>query len=335
MCQVLNRNPNLSTQLSYYTPLTSPTGKIYVPLATDLHWPTNLLLTAAQPDNRVETFPDGNLKHMFSHEYLGETVTEERTAGERYQPVLVQGRRQITFPPTPTDCLFDGGVRDCYVHWLKMPGTSFTQASPMSSEDLISSSRGTKVFRAEKRRGGALYSRSVIFNQRGEPDGYGTLIILIELSWFLGPPDQVKIDLYAHAFRHQEERKEIRIPPFLQEYRPSLVDAWQLAEKGFERNCNAFPTDLKARRDLWLIGDSEYRARISERNWIEVFDEITEPWQLAEACSALEPPEFSHRRTPNKRGRDMVKAYCDQRPDRAQMIQQFWEEAGAMLKIRQ
>ncbi len=330
MCQILPP-PGVGGQLNSYAPL-SLGDETYVPLATNLHWSTDFLLQAAKPRSEVEVYSDGRRKHMFSHEYIGEVITEDRSEGAIYRPVIVLGRRKITFPATHPKFPFTGGARDCYVHWLTMPGAEFTHGRPLDNANLIAAAGDVKVFRAQKKRGGALYSRSVTFDAQGEPNGYSTTVVLIEFAWYLGPPDNVKLDLYAHTYAHEDERAQIETPRFLTQFRPSLLEAWLRAKKGFDQTCQAFPQETRDQHNLWLAEAPAYGKKLLGRNWMDVFDEITDTWQLVEACRVLTPDEFSHRRTLNKRGRDMVNAYCSQKPGRADLFQRLWEEASVVLK---
>lgn len=77
--------------------------------------------------------------------------------------------------------------------------------------------------------------------------------------------------------------------------------------------------------------EENFAAIVSELDWVAALDMAEEPWQLAVICRTLQPPEFAQRRTPYKRGRDMVAQYLSRRPGRADLVQQMWDKIKLQL----
>lgn len=331
MCQLLEQEPALADQPSgYYEPFLGQHG-YYVPLTSDQHWSTGYILQAAEPMTEVEVFRDGNRKHMFSHKWYSQTVVEARTT-ERFVPVVVSGPGYLNIPATSLP--YTGGTRDCYTFWLPLEGGRFASGATLFHA-------GRRHVYQIKRAAGCLLTRTMTFDTDGQPSGFETTVVVIEVSWFLGPPDNLKVDLYGHTYRHTDEFDEIPPPNFFYTSRHAWVDALRRAQAGFRAECSSWPDYAEAERVRFLelceqaaAIEREFTTRIAGLGWVEAFGLIENAVQLATAAKVLQPPEFAHRSTPNKRGRAMVERYAQLQPERAELVHQLWPEAKALL-VRQ
>lgn len=324
VCQVVQQKALAAGLTEAYEPLPTQHG-YYVPLARDVHWPTSYLLGAAEPSTKV-WYANGGRQHKFSHKWYGHTVAQNRT-DELYMPVVVNGPRHLTLPVAHPQLPFTGGWRDCYVAWMPLDGGPFPRGAKLGEDGELA------LFQA-KRAAGALISRTAVFDPDGNPAGFETTAVTIELSWYLGPPDNIKIDLYGHTYRHDDESEKIKPPSFFARARPSWVDTLERAYDGFNRLCSSWPDYAETERLTFLQSrelSAEFSERIKGMDWILALDEVEDVYQLVTACQTLEPAEFAHRRTPNKRGREMVAKYSGLRPDRAAFIQELWEQARPIL----
>lgn len=312
-------------------PFELPWDDLFVPL-DGLSRSTTALLRLAQPS--TETLPRGNrLMRVYSRVEVDYQVCAARTGQRTIRPAFVGGRRQVSIPRANPVLPYTGGLRDCYVAWTDRSEYQVSNPTTVYGDDGL-------TLHLYKMAAGLLVYRTAVFDTTGKQHGYETCLMVMEPLHHLGPPDILRLTLYAHTFRHAEPRAtyNMELPHFLLQgpHGDGWTDVLRRAMQGFERECSDSPASLQAQQRDWddhAPTREAFNAWIIDRPWEDVIGQVTEAWQLLQLCRELQRSDvFPHRRSIYKKGRDMVQAYAKLSPGRAAEIARLWEEIKPQLQ---
>lgn len=193
------------------------------------------------------------------------------------------------------------GRRDCYAAWGRRDVPEFGGGARANECEVYAARSGR----------GALYARTLFFDNAGQLRNYETRLTCVEFT--ILDRDSAKDAMLRVQLVSQQHCWSMDASAPGEPYLDGLDPVWcaliERARQGFEQHCKPIPDGVEAWRKMFLEqrakADADLRAplnqcfaeRIRDIDWQDALRMVEEPWQLAEVIRRHAGSKFDE--TPN------------------------------------